>query len=69
MALVSQQAWIQSGTLRDNILFGLEYDSEKYNAVVEACALISDFEMLVKGDSTMIGEKVSTSPPISFFHV
>ena len=35
----SQEAWVFSGTLRENILFGQPYQSDRYNAVVEACAL------------------------------
>ena len=35
----SQEAWIFSATLRDNILFGLPYDPDKYDTVIEACAL------------------------------
>jgi len=29
VALVTQQAWIQNVTLKDNILYGSEYDSDK----------------------------------------
>ena len=34
-----QEAWIQHATVKENILFGQPFDSEKYNAVVFACAL------------------------------
>lgn len=34
-----QKSWIQHATVRDNILFGLEFDPERYDAVIEACAL------------------------------
>ncbi|XP_017473671.1 PREDICTED: multidrug resistance-associated protein 1 isoform X4 [Rhagoletis zephyria] len=57
IAYVPQQAWIQNATVRDNILFGLEYDRKRYNRVVDACALRSDIEMLSAGDQTEIGEK------------
>ncbi|KAH9423986.1 Canalicular multispecific organic anion transporter 1 [Dermatophagoides pteronyssinus] len=57
MAYVSQQAWIQNLTLRDNILFGLPYDRRKYDRIIDACALRPDFEMLNGGDQTEIGEK------------
>jgi tRNA isopentenyl-2-thiomethyl-A-37 hydroxylase MiaE len=29
VALVTQQAWIQNATLKDNILYGSEYDHER----------------------------------------
>ena len=58
IAYVSQQAWIQNATVKDNILFGAELDQCKYDKVVDACALKSDFEILTGGDMTEIGEKV-----------
>ena len=59
MALVSQQAFILNGTVKDNILFGSTYEGEKYQKVLEACALTADLEVLVDGDQTTIGEKVN----------
>lgn len=58
IAYVAQQAWIQNASVRDNILFGKPYDEEKYNSVLEACALLPDLEILPAGDATEIGEKV-----------
>ncbi|KAI1280801.1 Multidrug resistance-associated protein 1 [Halotydeus destructor] len=57
IAYVPQQAWIQNATLRDNILFGKEYDKRKYSNVIRACALKPDIEILPGGDETEIGEK------------
>ena len=34
-----QDPWLFSGTLRDNVLFGLPYDPTWYNTVIEACAM------------------------------
>ncbi|KAF6021457.1 ABCC5 [Bugula neritina] len=57
IAYVPQQAWIMNATVRDNILFGKEFDAEKYKKTVKACALLSDFEQLAAGDQTEIGER------------
>jgi ABC-type multidrug transport system fused ATPase/permease subunit len=57
ISLVSQSAWIQNASLRANILFGLEYDKERYEAVLGACALLVDLQQLPDGDMTDIGEK------------
>ena len=35
----SQEAWVFSGTLRENILFGQPYKPDWYNTVMEASAL------------------------------
>ncbi|KAM5130614.1 multidrug resistance-associated protein 1 isoform 1-T1 [Callospermophilus lateralis] len=57
VAYVPQQAWIQNDSLRENILFGRPLRERYYNAVVEACALLPDLEILPSGDRTEIGEK------------
>uniref|UniRef100_A0ACD5TRC9 Uncharacterized protein n=2 Tax=Avena sativa TaxID=4498 RepID=A0ACD5TRC9_AVESA len=57
MAYVSQSAWIQSGKIQDNILFGKEMDSERYDRVLESCSLKKDLEILPFGDKTVIGER------------
>ena len=35
----SQQAWIFSGTVKENIMFGQEFVQDWYLKVIEACAL------------------------------
>ena len=57
VAYVSQTAWLQNATIRDNILFGNEFDEERYWKVVEACALKLDLDMFEAGDRTEVGEK------------
>ena len=57
IAYVPQQAWIQNSTLKENIIFNLEADEEKYKRVVESCALTTDLAILPAGDQTEIGEK------------
>ncbi|KAG2966849.1 ABC transporter C family member 9, partial [Phytophthora cactorum] len=57
VAYYSQQAWIQNMTIRDNILFGLPYDEEKYPKVIAACGLLPDLKQFPGGDSTEIGQK------------
>ncbi|KAI7828580.1 ATP-binding cassette transporter 1, partial [Gamsiella multidivaricata] len=57
VAYVPQQAWIMNGTLRDNVLFGNSYDPVFYQKTIEACCLQQDFDMLLGGDQTEIGER------------
>ncbi|KAL4151112.1 hypothetical protein PRNP1_010498 [Phytophthora ramorum] len=57
VAYYSQQTWIQNMTIRDNILFGLPYDKEKYSRVIAACGLLPDLRQFPGGDSTEIGQK------------
>ncbi|XP_031219019.1 multidrug resistance-associated protein 1 isoform X2 [Mastomys coucha] len=57
VAYVPQQAWIQNDSLRENILFGHPLQENYYKAVMEACALLPDLEILPSRDHTEIGEK------------
>lgn len=57
IAYAPQQAWIKNATLKENILFEQEYNENLYEAVVDACALRSDIELMPAGDETEIGEK------------
>ena len=52
-----QIAWVFSGTLRENILFGESYDEPRYTRIIEACALTEDFQRFPNGDQTVVGER------------
>lgn len=52
-----QEPWIMTGTIRDNILFGLLYDAERYNHVINSCALHGDLELMPRGDLSQLGER------------
>ncbi|XP_016152773.1 PREDICTED: multidrug resistance-associated protein 7 [Ficedula albicollis] len=54
--LATQEPWIQFTTVRENILFGREYDARLYEEVLEACALSEDLKILPAGDQTEVGE-------------
>ncbi|AEO70139.1 uncharacterized protein THITE_45545 [Thermothielavioides terrestris NRRL 8126] len=55
IAYVAQIPWIENASIKDNILFGLPFDEERYNKTVEVCALKKDLEMLSDGENTEIG--------------
>ncbi|KAL5366084.1 P-loop containing nucleoside triphosphate hydrolase protein [Aspergillus floccosus] len=56
-AYVPQEPWIEATTVRNNILFGLPLNTERYNEVLFACALIHDLRHLEKGDQTELGSR------------
>ncbi|KAF9622081.1 hypothetical protein IFM89_029365 [Coptis chinensis] len=56
-AYVPQTAWIQSGTIQENVLFGMPMDVQKYKEVIRVCSLAMDLEMMEFGDQTEIGER------------
>lgn len=53
----SQDPWIMDGSIRDNILMGLEYDAEWYEQVIDACALRQDLLNFSNGDETIVGDR------------
>jgi ABC-type branched-subunit amino acid transport system ATPase component len=55
IAYVPQSPWVQNLSLRDNILFGMPYDEEKYKAVIHACALELDLKILPNGMDSVTG--------------
>ncbi len=48
--LAAQESWIQHATVQDNILFGREFEPDRYQAVLEACALLDDLKVGYGGD-------------------
>ncbi|KAF9915542.1 hypothetical protein BX616_005921 [Lobosporangium transversale] len=57
LAYVSQYPWLQQASIRENILFGSPLEIERYQHVLEACALLPDLAVFEHGDLTEIGEK------------
>lgn len=57
ISLATQEPWLFSGSVKQNILFGEEYNEERYEKVVQSCALKSDFALLPHGDKTLVGER------------
>lgn len=50
IAYVSQTAWIQNASIKDNILFGLPFDPERYETVVKVSALEKDLALMSHGE-------------------
>ncbi|KAJ2741929.1 Canalicular multispecific organic anion transporter 1, partial [Coemansia sp. BCRC 34301] len=58
VSYLEQSPWIMSGaTLRDNILFGREFDEDHYWRVIQACALMEDLDAWADHDLTVIGDR------------
>ncbi|CAI5991998.1 unnamed protein product [Closterium sp. NIES-64] len=54
---VAYVSWIFNATVRENILFGLPYDRQRYERAVRVSALERDLQLLPGGDLTEIGER------------
>eukprot|EP00928_Gymnodinium_smaydae_P085026 TRINITY_DN6832_c0_g3_i1.p1 TRINITY_DN6832_c0_g3~~TRINITY_DN6832_c0_g3_i1.p1 ORF type:complete len:1346 (-),score=146.68 TRINITY_DN6832_c0_g3_i1:106-4143(-) len=56
-ALVTQRPWLLNGSLRENIVFGLEEDTARLEKVLNACSLHEDLSALADGLDTLVGEE------------
>ncbi|RAK74498.1 putative ABC bile acid transporter [Aspergillus fijiensis CBS 313.89] len=52
----AQTPWLQSMSIRDNILFSSPFDEQRYKLVLDACALIPDLSNFKHGDLSFVGE-------------
>ncbi|KAJ3488824.1 hypothetical protein NLG97_g6122 [Lecanicillium saksenae] len=58
-AYCPQTPWICWGSIRSNIIGASVWDAEWYKTVVQACALVADFNELPEGDQTKTGTRGS----------
>uniref|UniRef100_A0AAX7SG75 ATP-binding cassette, sub-family C (CFTR/MRP), member 8 n=1 Tax=Astatotilapia calliptera TaxID=8154 RepID=A0AAX7SG75_ASTCA len=57
VAYASQKAWLLNATVVENITFEMPMIKSRYKAVIEACSLQPDIDILPQGDQTEIGER------------
>ncbi|KAG6830506.1 hypothetical protein H0H92_000347 [Tricholoma furcatifolium] len=57
ISYAAQAPWLRHQSIRDNILFGAPFDADRYAAVLDACALNADLDVLEDGDLTEIGAR------------
>jgi len=57
LAYCEQDPWINSLSIKDNIIMGKPFDPELFQRVIEACALETDIQNLKFKEETMVGER------------
>lgn len=56
VSYAAQDPWIMDGSVKENILMGLEYNEQWYDTVVDSCSLRTDLDLFQFGDETLLGE-------------
>uniref|UniRef100_A0A8C3D0L9 ATP binding cassette subfamily C member 8 n=1 Tax=Cairina moschata TaxID=8855 RepID=A0A8C3D0L9_CAIMO len=67
VAYASQKPWLLNATVEENITFESSFNKQRYKAVIDACSLQPDIDILPHGDQTQIGERVSKQLWASIF--
>nr|XP_023647098.1 ATP-binding cassette sub-family C member 9-like [Paramormyrops kingsleyae] len=57
VAYATQKSWLLNATVEENITFGSPFNKQRYKAVIDACCLQPDIDLLPFGDQTEIGER------------
>lgn len=57
ISYASQEPWLYTSSIHQNILFGNIFNEEKYNDVIRICSLQKDFNSFPFGDQTLIGDR------------
>ncbi|XP_074811025.1 ATP-binding cassette sub-family C member 8 isoform X9 [Natator depressus] len=57
VAYASQKPWLLNATVEENITFESPFNKQRYKAVIDACSLQPDIDILPHGDQTQIGER------------
>ncbi|XP_028809628.1 ATP-binding cassette sub-family C member 9 isoform X3 [Denticeps clupeoides] len=57
VAYAAQKSWLLNATVEENITFGSPFSKQRYKAVIDACSLQPDIDLLPFGDQTEIGER------------
>ncbi|XP_035532249.1 ATP-binding cassette sub-family C member 9 isoform X4 [Morone saxatilis] len=57
VAYATQKSWLLNATVEENITFGSPFSKQRYKAVIDACSLQPDIDLLPFGDQTEIGER------------
>ncbi|GJQ66875.1 hypothetical protein Trydic_g7898 [Trypoxylus dichotomus] len=57
VSYTSQEPWLFPGTIRQNILFGLPMEQERYLTILKICGLRKDLEGFAESDNTLVNDK------------
>ncbi|KAF5303202.1 hypothetical protein FQA39_LY10115 [Lamprigera yunnana] len=57
VSYASQEPWLFPATIKQNIIFGEQFEEDRYNKVINVCALEKDLSSFPNGDKTVVIDK------------
>ncbi|PBK89813.1 ATP-binding cassette transporter [Armillaria gallica] len=57
IAYAAQESWVLNSTIKENIIFGAEFDEQRYKEAIHQCGLDRDLSLFDAGDRTEVGER------------
>ena len=57
IAYISQEAFLQNDTLENNVVYGKEYNRDKFEQILEMCQMLPDLAILPGREKAEIGER------------
>ncbi|KAJ8918454.1 hypothetical protein NQ315_008151 [Exocentrus adspersus] len=57
ISYASQEPWLFGGSIRQNVVFGQEFNQQRYEEVIRVCALERDLTLFPYGDRTLVGDR------------
>ena len=60
LGYAAQDPWIFNGTVRQNILFGNEYNDQRYNSTIRLCNMEQDIASFQGGSNEIVGDRGTT---------
>lgn len=61
ISLCEQVPWMINGSIKENILFGLSFNKDRYENVIKTCQLEKDLKLMDLGDETHIESSLNLS--------
>ena len=60
LGYASQDSWIFDGTIKQNILFGMDFDKQRYDKTLTLCKMNQDIASFEHGSAELVGDRGTT---------